>query len=185
MELPGIGPYTARAVAVFAYGRAEAVVDTNVQRILQRLHPRSSGRIDFQKLADRLLARRSPYDWNQAVMELGATICTPSSPRCHACPIAPYCPSAGKAARVASKAKSHERLHRGQPRRIYRGRVLALLLASDRPTTRTDRAIARVLFPNRSASDSRFIREVLVSLKKDGLVSLDTRRSVWKVRPLR
>jgi A/G-specific adenine glycosylase len=97
LELPGIGPYTAPAILSIAYGKKLAVLDGNVARVLARLGAiqgdlRSGNR--WQKLqdtADTLLAPRAPGDWNQAMMELGATVCTPRSPQCLLCPIADFC----------------------------------------------------------------------------------------------
>lgn len=184
LALPGIGPYTARAVAVFAFGRQEAVLDTNVRRVLRRWYPRSTDRTDFQALADRALARHASYDWNQAVMELGALVCTPAEPRCGICPIAQYCLSAGAAVRVFSKKKVHEQRYRGHPSRIYRGRVLKLLHASRPGRSLTDAEIARRLFVTPQRNDLRFVRSVVSALQRDGLVTLRTKTTRWMVAPL-
>ena len=91
-ELPGIGPYTAAAVASIAFGEPVAAVDGNVRRVLARLfavkEPSSKW---LRETAERLLDRDDPGSWNQAVMELGATVCTPKSPQCVLCPIALFC----------------------------------------------------------------------------------------------
>jgi A/G-specific adenine glycosylase len=97
LELPGIGDYTAAAILSIAYGKKLAVLDGNVARVLARLAAiggdlRAKGRWqELQGLADRLLATHAPGDWNEAMMELGATICTPRSPRCLVCPVAEFC----------------------------------------------------------------------------------------------
>jgi A/G-specific adenine glycosylase len=97
LELPGIGAYTAAAILSIAFGKQLAVLDGNVARVLARLGAvrgdlRSSGRWQhLQRTADNLLDPRSPGDWNQAVMELGATLCTPRSPQCLFCPVAEFC----------------------------------------------------------------------------------------------
>jgi A/G-specific adenine glycosylase len=88
-ELPGVGDYTAAAVASIAFGLPHAAVDGNVRRVIARLY--NDGHADPQSLADRLLDRRDPARWNQAMMELGATICLPRQPLCEACPVAKYC----------------------------------------------------------------------------------------------
>lgn len=96
-DLPGIGPYTAAAISSIAFGRDCPVVDGNVVRVLSRLFhltddPASSAaRKRLDGLAGRLLARGRAGDFNQAMMELGATICTPRRPRCGECPVNPYC----------------------------------------------------------------------------------------------
>jgi len=95
--LPGVGPYTAAAVASIAFDQPHAVVDGNVMRVIARL--RNDGadiasartRARFQQLADDLLDRRHPGRFNQALMELGATICLPRAPECPLCPVARFC----------------------------------------------------------------------------------------------
>jgi A/G-specific adenine glycosylase len=97
LALPGIGRYTASAVLSIAYDKPLAVLDGNVARVLARLGAlrgdlRAPAR--WQKLeaaAQDLFARRKPGDWNQAMMELGATVCVPKSPKCEECPVAKWC----------------------------------------------------------------------------------------------
>lgn len=99
LELPGIGRYTAAAVLSIAYGAPYAVLDGNVARVLARIRavrgdlraPRRWRRLEAT--ADELLPIESPGDWNQALMELGETICTPKSPRCEECPARGWCES--------------------------------------------------------------------------------------------
>ena len=94
-ELPGIGRYTANAIASIAFGEAVAVVDGNVERVLARLFGGSRGRESAWQQAAVLLDRKRPGDFNQAMMELGATICTPRSPQCLICPLNRFCHSRG------------------------------------------------------------------------------------------
>ena len=97
--LPGIGRYTAGAVASIAFGADEAAVDTNIARVLGRVfrvrgRRGSSARTHgLWRLAARLVPRGRAGDWNQALMDLGATICTARSPQCPACPVAEVCRS--------------------------------------------------------------------------------------------
>jgi A/G-specific adenine glycosylase len=97
--LPGIGPYTAGAVLSFAYGRDTAVLDTNVRRVLTRvfLGPRRTRRLRGHRalwdLAGRLVPRGRGYDFNQALMDFGATWCTSRRPRCGPCPMRRFCAS--------------------------------------------------------------------------------------------
>jgi len=97
LEIPGIGPYTAAAVASIAFNQDRAVVDGNVERVLSRLFvieefPRSSsGKRTFQHAADGFLLPGTARHWNQALMELGALICLPRRPRCAICPAKRYC----------------------------------------------------------------------------------------------
>ena len=87
MALPGIGPYTARAVLAFAYERDVGVLDVNVIRSLARLH----GRPVSQAEADALVPPGLGWAWNQALLDLGATVCTARVPKCDACPVAMVC----------------------------------------------------------------------------------------------
>jgi A/G-specific adenine glycosylase len=97
LALPGIGNYTAAAILSIAFGEKHAVLDGNVARVLSRLgairgdlrEPRRWQAL--QKTADHLLESKLPGDWNQAMMELGATLCTPRSPQCLLCPVAQFC----------------------------------------------------------------------------------------------
>ena len=97
LSLPGIGRYTAAAVLSMACGEPLAVLDGNVARVLARLGAvrgdlRSPRRWDeLQRRAQLLLAPESPGEWNQAMMELGATVCTPRRPSCRLCPLARFC----------------------------------------------------------------------------------------------
>lgn len=135
-ELPGIGRYTAGAVASIAFDRPEPIVDGNVERVLTRLHGireelKSSGtQHRLWEEAAALARGKNPGDLNQALMELGATTCTPKRPNCPACPLRRRC-----AARQAGDAESLPvRARAAAPRRVAavagwllrRGRVLAV-----------------------------------------------------------
>jgi A/G-specific adenine glycosylase len=97
IELPGFGPYTARAVSSLAFGEKVGVVDGNVIRVLSRYYGwarpwwNTKDRQDYQVKADALVQTEDPSIINQALMELGATICTPQSPTCLLCPLRPQC----------------------------------------------------------------------------------------------
>ena len=97
LALPGIGNYTAAAILSIAFGAKHAVLDGNVARVLARLDAikgdlRENGRWrSLQKSADQLLDPKSPSDWNEAMMELGAMVCTPRAPQCLVCPVAEFC----------------------------------------------------------------------------------------------
>jgi len=98
-ELPGVGRYTASAVASIAFGEPVPVVDGNVQRVLQRLHGNQLSDKACWQTAGELLDQRHPGDFNQAMMELGALVCLPRQPLCQACPVAALCASRGAGAR--------------------------------------------------------------------------------------
>lgn len=95
--LPGVGPYTAAAIGSMAFGRPVAAVDGNVERVLARHRgivatvKRGTGARQVREAVDALLDRARPGDFNQALMDLGATVCTPRTPRCGACPVAADC----------------------------------------------------------------------------------------------
>jgi A/G-specific adenine glycosylase len=94
-ELPGIGRYTAAAIASIAFGDAVALVDGNVERVLGRVFGRAEEREAAWLHAETLLDRKRPGDFNQAMMELGATVCTPKTPQCLLCPLNLWCQSRG------------------------------------------------------------------------------------------
>ena len=90
-ELPGIGAYTAAAIAAIAFGRRAVVIDGNVERVVARLHgiaePAASAKARINDLTDAMTPANDPGDFAQAMMDLGATICRPRSPDCGACPL--------------------------------------------------------------------------------------------------
>jgi len=95
LALPGVGAYTAAAVAAIAFGRAANVVDGNVERVMARLFavetPLPAARPELRRLAASLVADDRPGDWAQALMDLGAVICRPKSPSCGRCPVSAFC----------------------------------------------------------------------------------------------
>lgn len=97
LALKGIGPYTAAAIASFAYGLPQAVVDGNVYRVLSRCFgietpfDTTAGKKIFAELAQELLDKKDSGAYNQAIMDLGATVCTPSNPKCEQCPLQKDC----------------------------------------------------------------------------------------------
>ncbi len=106
LELPGIGPYTARAVAAFAFAAPVAVLDTNVARVLCRrdgLDP-AVGREALQRAADAALATTRPVAWNNAMMELGALLCSARAPTCAVCPWSARCVAARDPGRLVATA---------------------------------------------------------------------------------
>lgn len=139
LALPGIGAYTAAAVASFAYGRRHPVLDTNVRRVLARAlsgvehAPRTQTAAEV-RLAESLLPVDPPVAarWSVAIMELGALVCTARTPRCGGCPIADGC-----AWRLAGRPAYDGPPRRGQTYagtdRQCRGRLLAVLRDSDGP----------------------------------------------------
>ena len=91
LVLPGVGAYTARAVLSFAAGHDVGVVDTNVARVLSRLLDTPLGARDAQRIADAVVPAGRSWEWNQALMDLGSTVCRARRADCDACPVEPWC----------------------------------------------------------------------------------------------
>lgn len=163
--LPGVGPYTARAVAVFAHERHEAVVDTNVARVLARaVAGRSLTARPLQRLADELVPAATPWRHNQALMELGALVCTKRSPRCGRCPLEDVCAwreTGGDDPANATAGMSSRQSRFEGSRRQGRGRLVAALRAG--PVSRSDVA-ALVGWRDRGRVD-----DMVAGLVADGL----------------
>ena len=138
--LPGVGSYTAAAVASFAFGQRHAVLDTNVRRVLTRLVrgeelPPRSASVAEVRLAEALLpaAPRLAARWSVAVMELGALVCTAARPDCAACPVARQC-AWQRAGRPAGTARPASQRYAGTDREC-RGRLLAMLREAAEPVS--------------------------------------------------
>jgi len=118
LALPGVGAYTAAAVASIAFDRAANVVDGNVERVMARLFavetPVPAARPELRRLAGLFVTDERPGDWAQALMDLGATVCRPKSPSCGTCPVASECLglATGDPARFPMKTKKADRPHR-------------------------------------------------------------------------
>jgi A/G-specific adenine glycosylase len=168
LALPGVGDYTARAVAVFAYGHRHPVVDVNIRRVIARAvhgqgEPGPAAKRDLadmeailpESVAD---ARRA----NVAIMELGAVVCTARSPRCEACPIADQCAwrLSGYPAFEGKRAPVQKKFE-GSDRQV-RGLIMAELRASDVPVTADEVALVWALEQQRERA--------LAGLLVDGLV---------------
>jgi A/G-specific adenine glycosylase len=152
-DLPGVGPYTAAAVASFAWDAQVAAVDTNVRRVIERRDGvRRSARALARRAAE-LLPEGRAAEWNQAMMELGATVCRPRRPRCGECPLREGC--AGPQAVAPPARPRGERFEASD--RWARGRLLAALVAGEAPPP---------LAPERR-------ERALAGLERDGLVVRD------------
>jgi A/G-specific adenine glycosylase len=103
--LPGIGRYTAAAIASIAHAEATAVVDGNVERVLARLFGQELTTEATWQVAQGLLETARPGDFNQAMMELGATVCLPREPKCLLCPVSEFCATRGELLRAKPSAR--------------------------------------------------------------------------------
>jgi len=108
-DLPGIGRYTAAAIASIAFGEPVAVVDGNVERVLNRFCGETLTDEKTWHTAGQLLDPERPGDFNQAMMELGATVCTPRAPSCLTCPLVELCATRGERASAAKPARQKKR----------------------------------------------------------------------------
>jgi A/G-specific adenine glycosylase len=174
-QLPGIGRYTANAVACFAFGKQTAAVDINVQRVLSRLFPHLSHSADIWNLAGRMLPKGKAYDWNQALMELGGIICTAANPHCIECPLKQYCPSAFH---IVKKRKPIKRkAHAIIPNRIYRGRIIAELRKIAYHRSIEARQVAKIVKPDYSIREKEWLETLLNGLLRDGLIQIRSRNN--------
>ncbi len=164
-RLPGIGPYTARAVASLAFGQRVGPVDTNIRRVLRRVvaadEPMPPARL--QAVADDVVPARRPADWTHALMDVGATICRPVAPRCADCPLRPWCSFAARGATVPPRARTRG----GQPfattSRWVRGRIIDRLRdATAGEWTRLDGGIG--------VHDASAVADAVAALERDGLL---------------
>ena len=139
LALPGVGAYTAAAVAAIAFDRPANVVDGNVERVMARLYaveaPLPGSKPELKALAARLVTADRPGDWAQALMDLGATICRPKQPLCARCPVAEACAARAKGApetwpRKAAKAERPRR--RGVAYVLTRGNTVGLVRRPDK-----------------------------------------------------
>jgi A/G-specific adenine glycosylase len=167
LALPGVGDYTAAAIASFAFGQRHVVLDTNVRRVFARTvdgmeFPQPSISAAERALAATLLPEREAHRWAAATMELGAVICTASSPRCGACPVVDHC-----AWNAAGRPSHDGPPRRGQPYagtdRQVRGRLLDVLRDADDPVRKADL--------DQAWDDAEQRERCLASLLADGLVN--------------
>ncbi|MFD1506437.1 A/G-specific adenine glycosylase [Georgenia yuyongxinii] len=184
LALPGIGQYTAAAVAAFAHGRNAVVLDTNVRRVLTRamegraLPPPTLGRAERERAASHLPTDpATSVRWNVGLMELGALVCTARSPRCTECPLREQCAwlRAGRPADEHAARRRTQAWH-GTDRQV-RGRIMAHLRAHPPEEWA---ATAELLTAGADGADPRALPDpgqparALASLVADGLVAAGT-----------
>jgi len=164
-KLPGIGEYTSSAIASIAFGEPVAVVDGNVERVLVRVFPDDEALAHqakwFRDRAANLLDTQRPGDFNQSMMELGATVCLPQRPLCLHCPVQPFCKTRGE--------------HQAPPPKKMRSRQIAYaLLRRDRP------GINQVLLQQRPLSAS--LMPGMWELPEVEMLEADHERAVLTLR---
>ena len=173
LALTGVGPYTARAVAAFAYGERHPVVDTNTRRVIARLvHGRAAAGMPAPgDLADMEALLPEPREaaavFNAAAMELGAIVCTARAPRCDACPVASWCEWRGAGYPDNAPEKRPKQAKFAGSDRQIRGRIMALLRRSADPI---ERSAALEAAADGGVRDPDQPRRAYDSLIADGLV---------------
>lgn len=173
LALPGIGTYTAAAVASFAFGQRQAVVDTNVRRVLARAaegvqypppHPTTAEmRLAWELVPDE---RATAARWAAAVMELGALTCTARTPHCEDCPALRLCRWKAAGRPPHDRPGRRSQAYTGTDRHV-RGQILAVLRSTRRPVTRAALVAA---VPDSALRDPRQRDRCLDTLVADGLV---------------
>jgi A/G-specific adenine glycosylase len=178
--LEGVGRYTAAAVACFAFGRQEPVLDTNVRRVLGRIAygpqgPRVGGPAAQWALAAQALPEGSAYAWNQALMDLGASVCTERGPKCFLCPVAPWCRAAGRVVPMLRERKARYDTAGAAPyagsSRYYRGRIVERLRRLADGEALSPRDLGAAIRPDYAAEDAAWLDDLLRGLERDGLVA--------------
>jgi A/G-specific adenine glycosylase len=168
LALPGVGPYTARAVMAFAYEADVAVVDTNTARLLARWHNQQLDRKSVQRLADEAVPAGTGWAWNQAMLDLGATVCTLRNPRCAECPVKNMCAYQVMRGEVLDPAIGTAGVSVPQPKfagsdRQVRGQILKIVAMQPVPSNEVGAAI-------RLEHDPERVIKLVQSLLHDGLL---------------
>lgn len=190
LELPGVGPYTARAVLAFAFERDVAVVDTNVGRILARRHGAPLTPSEAQRRADDWVPEGHGWQWNQGLLDLGATRCRPRQPLCHDCPVAPDCRWSKRGCAPPDPAQRSAAVSRPQApfegsARQARGRVMAALARGPVRLDELPAVLGRGVAPRRGRDDDAIDAATIVDgLVDDGLAVLDGDTLVLPEHPL-
>jgi A/G-specific adenine glycosylase len=179
MALEGIGRYTAAAVACFAFGRPEPVLDTNARRVLGRVALGPEGPLAkpalLWRLAEEALPPEAAYAWNQALMDLGARICQESRPACLICPARSWCRSAGRLGpsvrerRVPYSTGSTRRFVGST--RYFRGRIVDCLRALPPGQSVWPAALGALVKDGYAPADEAWLEGLLGPLQRDGLLT--------------
>lgn len=191
LQLKGIGRYTAGAIACFAYHQQVATVDTNIFRVLHRVflgleypEPRLSNNAMFS-FAEQLLPPGEAYNWNQALMDMGATICTSAAPQCTRCPLQETCRAyeemgqqslfpSGTVLRELRKVAEKKTPYKTEPftssNRYFRGRVIAHLRSLPTNEYLPLLTLGPLLKAEFQADDLPWLEKLIAGLQRDGLV---------------
>ena len=175
ISLPGIGQYTANALLSSAFGQHVPIVDVNVKRFLSRVFwtMSSTGEMKSEKeiwrRASDVLPATDVYRWNQALMDIGATICTARQPRCNQCPVATLCTSRALMRHDSPSSLKREPSLDGIPNRIYRGRIINALRYRRRIHTEL---LGKMIYERYGGRNGPWLHGLLAGLEKDGLITV-------------
>jgi A/G-specific adenine glycosylase len=174
LTLPGIGSYTASAILIFAFNKPLATVDVNIERVLSRLNKKMPDqdtvlpKKQVYQIAKEILPAKNSRLWHEALMDFGATICTKRNPNCDECPLSHNCKSRN-VAKAKIKKSTMEKIFFAQPKRIWRGRVLKLLIQPRKNYTTPETYIIDALQNSFPKTEFRkFIRSILNELTREG-----------------
>ncbi len=179
-ELPGVGLYTSHAVACFSFGERVAVVDVNVRRVLSRLFRKMKSPGDLlsepliRNLAEAILPRDA-YTWNQALMDLGSTLCVARKPLCPRCPVRQFCRSPHLARARSSSVvttRRKEPSHAGIPNRLWRGKVIKRLRSLDDHRVISLPDLGKSLKKDFQHRELPWLMRLVQSLSEDGLLTI-------------
>ncbi|MEI8165338.1 MAG: A/G-specific adenine glycosylase [Chloroflexales bacterium] len=198
LRLPGVGPYTAGAVACFAFEQDVAFIDTNIRRVLRRArvgpdqHAPAPAERELLALGAALVPSGQGWVWNQALMELGALICTAAAPSCHRCPIMAVCRAnatwrteeaalvlamganfAPAPARVVRRVAERRTEPYQGSRRWFRGRLVDALRALPSDVTMPLADLGPLVKADFQPTDLPWLHELVTALAHDGLVRLE------------
>lgn len=188
-RLPGIGPYTAGAIACFAFEQDVAFFDTNIRRVIARLFfppdHELPGDAQTQALAESLLPHGEAWAWNQGIMELGALICTAAAPACWRCTVSGVCrdyqarlqhdadPFAAPPAVPRRRVAERRDAPFAGSSRFYRGRIVDALRGSSPAAPLALADLGPLVKPDYASSDEEWLRRLVAGLARDGLVLID------------
>ncbi|MBI5472211.1 MAG: A/G-specific adenine glycosylase [Ignavibacteriae bacterium] len=178
IALPGVGRYTANALLSSAFGKRAAIVDVNVQRVLSRIFwtmksfDARRAALDIWTFAEHILPTGRVYDWNQALMDFGATVCTARQPQCPRCPVMSLCKSRSSMMTRRASISKREATLNGIPNRIHRGRIIERLRSVNNSRPIRFHTLGKSILPNFSVRHHAWFALLLSGLAKDGLVRI-------------
>lgn len=165
-------------------------MDVNIRRVLARVFRNGAisrlpgAEAEIHRIASRILPRDA-YTWNQALMDLGATICTARKPACHRCPLGRHCRSShlGMATEAETRIQARrEPSHAGVPNRLWRGRIVEALRSLDDHNAVTVPRLGKSIKEDFRQEETRWLLRILQSLSDDGIVTTGLARGITVVR---